>query len=261
MKFMIAHISKPGPTTNNSHQNYIIEKQTTNIDNIKWDDNKENTLHGGDWLMFYCWGTRVEIHKIISITTDHTKRPSHWDINNCNILHLSRCLNTYSFIDFEAYDAPYSVYGKGYKKKIVYELDKYNKLQYALNRQDTTTENTQAHPHIIEDEDVEMKPHLKSKNDKINKLIKLEKVKNDRKMKKTDAKKIENSIARLREMKLDRLNLELAHNQADLDKLIADLAHNQAELEAIMRGDRDEELIRRAIDNFIPQSILPRYYK
>ena len=50
-------------------------------------------------------------------------------------------------------------------------------------------------------------------------------------------------------MELDRLR--------ELDKLIADLAHNQAELEAIMRGDRDSELIRRAIDNFTPQSILP----
>ena len=179
MKFMIAHISKPGPTTNNSHQNYIIEKQTTNTDNIKWDDNKENTLIAGDWLMFYCWGTRVEIHKIISITTDHTKRHSHWDINNCNILHLSRCLNTYSFVDFETYAAPYRKYKMGYKKKIAYEFDGYNELQCELNRHDATNGKYEA----------DVKPCItfsdesRKKQENIDALLKKEQSKKDRKMK------------------------------------------------------------------------------
>lgn len=142
MKFIIAHISKPGSINNNSYKNYYIEKTKNVDDNMKWDDNEKNTLDIGDLLIFYCWGTRVEIHKIINITTDHTKRPSHWDVNKCNILHLSHCLNTYSFKQFGLHDPPYSVYKQGFKKKNVYDLHNYPKLQYELNRNKVITQIT-----------------------------------------------------------------------------------------------------------------------
>ena len=139
MKFLIAHISKPGSENNNSYKNYYFEKTKINInENILWDDNKKNTLTIGDFVIFYCWGKRVEIHKVINFTDDHTKRPSHWDCNKCNILHLSPCLNTYSFKQFGLYDPPYSVYKQGFKKKNVYDLHHYSKLQYELNRKKET---------------------------------------------------------------------------------------------------------------------------
>ena len=143
MKFLIAHISKPGSENNNSYKNYYFEKTKINInENILWDDNKKNTLTIGDFVIFYCWGKRVEIHKVINFTDDHTKRPSHWDCNKCNILHLSPCLNTYSFKQFGLYDPPYSVYKQGFKKKNVYDLHNYSKLQYELNRKKETKQGT-----------------------------------------------------------------------------------------------------------------------
>ena len=132
MRFVIAHISKPGSKNNNSYKNYYFEK--INIkDNMQWDDTKKNTLENGDFIIFYCWGKRVEIHKIINVTTDLTKRRAHWNNNECNVLYLSPCLNTYSFKKFGTYDPPYSVYKQGFKKKNVYDLHKYPKLQYELN--------------------------------------------------------------------------------------------------------------------------------
>lgn len=150
MKFIIAHISKPGSRNNNSYKNYYIEKTKNIHDNMKWDDNAKNTLEIGDLFLFYCWGTRVEIHKIVNITTDHTKRPSHWDINKSNVLHLSHCLNTYSFKQFGLYDPPYSEYKQGFKKKNVYDLHNYPKLQYELNRnKEITIDNALQHCSLV----------------------------------------------------------------------------------------------------------------
>jgi hypothetical protein len=137
MKFIIAHISPPGSKNNKSYNNYYIEKCKINTnENMKWNDNKDNTLSIGDYLLFYCWGKRVEIHKIIN-KTDYTTSPSHWkdkDINNCNVLHLSECLNTYSFTLFKLYEPPYSEYKLGCKKKYVYQLERYPILKNELNR-------------------------------------------------------------------------------------------------------------------------------
>ena len=70
MKFLIAHISKPGSANNNSYKNYYFEKTKINInENMLWDDNKKNTLTIGDFVIFYCWGKRVEIHKVINATS------------------------------------------------------------------------------------------------------------------------------------------------------------------------------------------------
>ena len=135
MKFLIAHISKPGSTNNDSYKNYYFEKTKINIDeNMLWDDNNKNTLTNGDFVIFYCWGERVEIHKVIKFTTGLTKRRPHWKPKNCNVLYLSPCLNTYSFKNFGTYDPPYSVYKQGFKKKNAYDLHKYPKLQYEVNR-------------------------------------------------------------------------------------------------------------------------------
>jgi hypothetical protein len=134
MKFLIAHISPPGSKNNNSYNNYYIEKCKINInENMLWDDNKQNTLTIGDFVIFYCWGKRVEIHKVINFTDDLTKRRAHWDKNECNVLYLSPCLNIYSFKNFGTYDPPYSVYKQGFKKKNAYDLHNYPKLQNELN--------------------------------------------------------------------------------------------------------------------------------
>jgi len=134
MKFIIAHISKPGSKANNTYTNYYIEKTKLNIDdNMKWDDNEKNTLSVNDFMIFYCWGSIVEIHKIIKIT-DHTTRPSHWDINNCNVLHLSPCLNTFSFSKLILYNSPYAVYKQGCRRKNAYYLEKYPKLKTELDK-------------------------------------------------------------------------------------------------------------------------------
>ncbi len=130
MKFIIAHISKPNSKNNNSYNNYYIEKCKVDT---KWDDNKYNTSCIGDYLLFYCWGERVEVHKIINIT-DHTTRPSHWDKNECNVLHLSQCLKTYPFEEFSLYQPPYSIYKQGFKKKNVYQLEHYHKLKNELDK-------------------------------------------------------------------------------------------------------------------------------
>lgn len=134
MKFIIAHISPPGSKNNQSYYNYYFEKCINTNENMKWNDNKDNTLSIGDYLLFYCWGKRVEIHKIIN-RTDYTTSRSHWkDINNCNVLHLSECLKTYSFEQFKLYKPPYAVYKKGYKRKNVYQLERYPKLMNELNK-------------------------------------------------------------------------------------------------------------------------------
>ena len=55
MKFIIAHISKPGSKNNNTYEHYYIEKTKTEAnENMKWDDNEENTLTVDDFVLFYC---------------------------------------------------------------------------------------------------------------------------------------------------------------------------------------------------------------
>lgn len=42
MKFLIAHISKPSSTNNNSYTNYYYETTKINKDdNMQWDDNEK----------------------------------------------------------------------------------------------------------------------------------------------------------------------------------------------------------------------------
>ncbi len=132
MQFTIAHISNPDSKQNKSYRNYYIEKTKISIhDNMKWDDNEKNKLVVGDFFLFYCWGKRVEIHRINDIT-DCTTRPSHWDINKCNVLHLSPCLKSYSFAQFGIFDPPYKVYKQGYRPKCAYKLNKYPKFKNEL---------------------------------------------------------------------------------------------------------------------------------
>ena len=132
MQYTIAHISKPGSKQNKSYKNYYIEKTKISIhDNMKWDDNEKNKLNIGDFFFFYCWGKRVELHRIIDIT-DWMTRPLHWDISTSNVLHLSPCLKSYSFAQFGIYDPPYKIYKQGFRPKCAYELNKYPKLKNEL---------------------------------------------------------------------------------------------------------------------------------
>jgi hypothetical protein len=247
MKFIIAHISKPSSKNNNSYNNYYIEKCKINItQNMKWDDNKNNTLSIGDYLLFYCWGERVEIHKIIN-TTDYTTRPLHWDINNCNVLHLSVCLKTYSFQQFSIYEPPYSVYKQGFKKKNVYQLSSFPKLQFELNKHmgaknySTTAPSKSEIPNeqpinLVQlvltetEEERELREEEESK-------AKLAKIAKARAMRKAEVE-----IIPLRQAKAESYKAKARRKKADIERLIKEAEQAEAEAEAILKGERDETI-------------------
>lgn len=132
MRFLIAHISNPGSKTNRSYRNWFIEKTKKN-ESMLWDDNEKNTMKDGDFMLFYCWGERVEIHTVIK-RSDATTRPLHWDKNTCQVLHLSPQLHTCSFSTFGKYDPPYAVYKQGCKKKNAYDISGYPKVHSLLKQ-------------------------------------------------------------------------------------------------------------------------------
>jgi hypothetical protein len=127
---------------------------------MKWDD-PQNKLKKGDFLLFYCWGKRVEIHKIIDIKGSEERR-KHWKKNSeRNVICLSPLLHTYSFGEFALFDPPYKEYGKGAKNYIVRKLDgERPKLRDELliihNKYTNMNGNSEIHDDNVDNDDAEL---------------------------------------------------------------------------------------------------------
>lgn len=249
MKFLIAHISKPSSTNNNSYTNYYYETTKINKDdNMQWDDNEKNTLTIGDFVIFYCWGERVEIHKVVNFTTNLTKRRPHWKPKSCNVLYLSPCLNTYSFKNFGTYDPPYSVYKQGFRKKNAYDLHNYPKLQYELNKNkeknhsDTTIKNYyNAHVAVETEEETEEQREEREEAEAKATLERLARAK--------AVKKAKAEIIPLREAKAEIFKTEAQRKRAEAERHLKEAENAEAEAEAILRGERDETISSKETRN------------
>lgn len=278
MKFRIAHISPPGSKNNESYQNYNKEKIQNGT--MLWDDSKENTLVAGDFMIFYCWGEKVEIHKIINFSNDYRKRRAHWEYREHNVLYLSQLLNTYSFKDFaDKFKPPYPEYKKGCRNNKSYELNKWPKLEAELNNnpkynisieaittkgqpienENMTAKTAKIKLVIVDDDDAVIddaviekptmidieNPNLDLDEEERNALNILEEIRKKRAIREAQAK-----IAELRQKKCNKITeIERELRQRE-NRLREKLRKVRDEWEAYNKGEKDDELIESELKNY-----------
>jgi hypothetical protein len=228
LQYLIAHISPPESKTNISYKNYNHEKTKEHC--MIWDD-PQNKLKKGDFLLFYCWGKRVEIHKIIDIKGSEERR-KHWsEHNERNVICLSPLLHTYSFGEFALFDPPYKEYGKGAKNYIVRSLNGWPKLKDELliiHNKYIVNDNSEIH----DDDDVELA--------KIGVRIKELELK-------IAVKKLRNELPRLRNDALKILEDNIATQVEIIRIATEEIEQSKKRIYTIEHGEEDQRLLESEV--------------
>jgi hypothetical protein len=245
--------------------------------NHYWDDTQNNNSKIGYYFAYYFQQKYVYIHKIINILQPN-ERPSSmiWESNR-QILCLSKQLKKFTWNEWitgiglgSPYTPTYRMTQTGsWSCSDLQNHQKYHTFNF-INFQNIIEQQPEQQPvnittisssdnavndmeDDIDDDEILFQKERKRKAEErmaqLKRLQDAEDEEDNKRLQAIKAKKIAKNVVSLREIKRDELLIERSYYQDIIDEANVKLYKMDEEIRAIMRGERDTELIKQKTDN------------